>query len=417
MRIGLDSPPRRVAFTFAALLLTISFLYGLQLHLRGALWAQSLHLQGLQRATDLEPSNADYWHSLGRFRLIISQDPQAAISDFHRAIALNKNVSRYWMDLANAEQLLGNAKDQQQALEQALANDPKTPDVSWEAANFYLSAGDNQRALQNFKTVVENKPDEAFAAFDLAWRATHDVNMILRFAMPDRVEPHLSLIDVLYRAKQSNAALIVWHETVKMAQPFKPQLAMPFVQYLVDQRQIDSLTEVWAGLAKMSPSFRPSTNDGNLIVNGDFTEEIIPGPLSWKMKPNPAVMTVDVDDQEFQSNSSSLRFVFKGSAFDDSGISQFVPVKANASYELQAQVMSRELESANGPRIIIVDAYTNEPIALGQEWQGTHVWTPEAFSFTTRPSTRLIKVLIGRSPSDGLIRGRLWIDNIRLYER
>ena len=28
--------------------------------------------------------------------------------------------------------------------------------------------------------------------------------------------------------------------------------------------------------------------------------------------------------------------------------------------------MSREIESANGPRIMVIDAFTNEPIAVGE---------------------------------------------------
>src|SRR5438874_2008100 len=117
MRIGLTSPSRRGFFALGALLFMLPYVFFVQSHYRASLWAQSIHLSGLQRAVELEPSNADYWHLLGRYQLFVAQDPQKASDDFHSAITLNKNVSRYWMDLATAERVLGKSKEQQQALE------------------------------------------------------------------------------------------------------------------------------------------------------------------------------------------------------------------------------------------------------------------------------------------------------------
>jgi tetratricopeptide (TPR) repeat protein len=417
MRIGLDSPPRRAFFLISVLLITLPYLFWIQVHFRASLWAQSIHLQGLERAARLDPSNSDYHHRLGRYHLFISQDPQAASADFQAAIALNRNASRYWMDLATAQRVLGNHNEQQYALEQALRIDPKTPLVAWEAGNFFLADGQLERALDSFKVVIENDPITESAALDLCWRATHDADLVLKHAMPAQVEPHLAFIAVLTQQRQSDAAMSVWRDLVRLNQPFKVQMAIPFVQFLINQRRIESAQEVWAGLARLSPSLRASSTDGNLITNGDFEEDIIPGGMSWNLNFIPETLTVQLDDREFHKGSSSLLLNFKGTPFDESGISQLVAVKPNSRYELLVDVKSQEIESANGPRVLVADAFTNVTIASGVEWQGTHVWSQDSITFTAGSNTRLVKLFIGRSPSFGLIRGRMWIDNVRMFER
>jgi hypothetical protein len=416
MRFGLDSPRRKAAFGLAAVILTLPYTILVLRQYRAAMWAQSLHIQGIQRALALAPSNSDYWQLLGRFHLFIYQDPQESVHDFSSAIALNPYVSRYWLDLATAQRMLGNSDAQKDALEQALRIDPKTPSVAWEAANFFLVDGQTTKALDNFKTVIENDPVAVGPALDLSWRATHDVNLVLQHAMPGLIEPHFLFISQLMQTRQTDAAMQVWRNAMNLKQLFKAQDTFQFVHYLIAQRQVESAREVWADLARMSPALRPSSNDGNLIVNGDFEEDIITGGFSWNLN-SVAAVEAKPDDGEFHTGASSLSIRFTGAAFTDSGISQFVAVKPHSTYEVLIDTKSQEIESANGPRVIVVDGFTNSDIAMGNEWLGTHVWSRDSITFTTGPNTNLLRIFIGRSPGSGLIRGRLWIDNIRMYER
>ena len=86
------------------------------------------------------PSNADYRNNLGRYYALVAGDPAAAIEPYRAAVQLNPHSARYWFDLASAYQVLGDRyiSNQTRALEHAIEADPTTPDVAWEAANFYL---------------------------------------------------------------------------------------------------------------------------------------------------------------------------------------------------------------------------------------------------------------------------------------
>ena len=43
-------------------------------------------------------------------------------------------------------------------LEHGLVADPNTPDLAWEAGNFYLVQGETDKALREFRVVMESDP-------------------------------------------------------------------------------------------------------------------------------------------------------------------------------------------------------------------------------------------------------------------
>jgi hypothetical protein len=416
MRIELNSRLKDFSFIAASLLLLLPYLFWIQNHYRASVAAQDLSRSGLEKATQLEPASAEYHDLLGRFYLLALQEPKKADSELQTATRLDDHSSRYWLDAAIVKGLLGDADAQRRALQNALRADPKTPKVAWEAGNFFLVDGKATEALESFKIVMENDPVALHSALELCWRATHDADMILKHAMPPQMAPHLELLRLLTEQQQTEAAMSAWRSLARLDQPYKVSETMPFVEYLLRQRDIQEAQEVWTDMAKQSPSLRPSTTDGNLIVNGGFEEEIIPGGFSWRLVP-PASQSIHIDTREFHGPTSSVSFAFEGPTFSDYGFSQLVPVKPRQMYDLSVAAKSEEIQSADGPRLMVEDAFTHAQLAKGPEWQGTHVWNEEHILFSTAPDTRLIRIFLGRVTGAGLIRGTLWLDDVRLYER
>ena len=81
--------------------------------------------------------------------------------------------------------------------------DPRTPQVAWDAANFYLAEGQTDRALKQFRTVVENDPENAKAAIELSFRATQDAELVLARTIPPRVANHLEFINILCQFRRT----------------------------------------------------------------------------------------------------------------------------------------------------------------------------------------------------------------------
>jgi hypothetical protein len=108
---------------------------------------------------------------------------------------------------------------------------------------------------------------------------------------------------------------------------------------------------------------------------------------------------------------------FESGEVKDGGLYQLIAVEPGATYALSAFVHAEEVDSANGPRVVVNDYYTGNVLLLSDEFLGSFSWREAAGIFTVPAQTRLVKVSIGRSPDLGQIRGRFWLDDVHLEKK
>src|SRR5271168_2693598 len=166
-----------------------------------SMFGERPELASLQRAARLDSGNADYRNHLGRYYALVARDAAAAIEPYRAAVQLDPHSARYWFDLASAYQVLGDTSNQSLALARAIDADPATPDVAWEAANFYLVQGENEKAMREFRVVMENEPSLANLAIQYCWRIKPDVDALLRDVVPPKSAAYFAFLDLLM-AKQ-----------------------------------------------------------------------------------------------------------------------------------------------------------------------------------------------------------------------
>jgi hypothetical protein len=417
MRIELRFPLRKFSFAAACCILVGLYLVlALRTYLASHL-AATPDLSSLNKAIRLEPSNAEYRELLGRNLALSGAGLDEAISDYRTAIHLDPYEARYWLDLAGAYQVAGRTGEQGESVEQAVEADPTTPQVAWEAANFFLVQGDQERALRNFRVVLANDPDEVDAALQLCWRATGDANRILDRALPRRPDLYLSFLRLLISKQEIAAAENVWNHLVALNQEFSTKLAFPYFRFLIAKQEVAVAQTAWQQLAGIDHSLQPYLpSRENLIVNGGFEENVLNGGFDWWSESN-AHAALAIDTSEFYNGTRSLSVTFDGQNPADAGIFQFVVVKPHTAYEFSAESRTEDMESASGPRFAIVDAYTNASYVLTDDLLGSNPWRQQQARFETGPNTNLVLLKIVRMPPDPLIRGQLWIDNLRLVEK
>jgi tetratricopeptide (TPR) repeat protein len=416
MRIELRSLHRKVLLAAVCLIFAGTYLYsGLRMYLAAHLAANS-DSPSLQRAIQLEPSNAEYHYFLGLHLALFGQNPEAGISDYEAAVRLNPYVARYWLDLAGAYQVLGRTSEQQQAIERAMQTDPTSPHVAWEAGNFFLIQGDPGRALRQFQVVLANDPERADAALLLCWRATENANEILQL-LPRKSDLYFSFLRLLINKQQIAAAEIVWNGLVALNQPFSPKLAFPYFRLLLDHHEVEAAQNAWQQVATLDPSLRPYLpSAANLVVNGGFEETVLNGGFDWWYLARPHA-AVAIDSNDPHRGTHSLSVIFDGWSTPDAGIFQFVRVKPNQDYEFSAEYKTERLESASGPRFAITDAYTNESYVLTDDFLNDNPWHEVTAEFKTGADTNLLLLRVVREPAKPLIRGKFWIDDVRLVEK
>ena len=379
----------------------------------GSLFDERAEITSLQRAIALDPWNADYRNHLGRYFSLVARDPGAAIQPFRGAVQLDAHAARYWFDLASAYQVLGDVSHQTEALEHAIQADPTTPDVAWEAANFYLVQGDEAKALHEFRVVLLNEPTLADPAIQFCWRINPDVDVLLRDVVPARSEAYIAFLNLLMRKQETPATAKVWAAMIATPQTFELRYVNEYLQYLLNHKDVDQARLVWQqaaprfGLSAYVPSGR------NLIVNGDFSLDVLNGGFDWQYDKQQSV-TLTLDPSDFHAGHRSLLIAFDGPGVTDAGIRQFVAVQPNTTYDFSAYYKNGEIEGAGAPHFTIQDVYSREILYDSDELKEAGFWKSATGEFTTRADTKLVILHIRRLPEGSPIRCKLWVDDFRL---
>jgi len=416
MRIELRSRLRRFSFAAACFVVVALYLhFALRAYLACHL-AGSLDSPKVQRAIQLEPANAEYRELLGRNLALSGASLDEAISIYRTAVHLNPYEARYWLDLAGAYQVAGRISEQAESVEHAVEADPTTPHVAWEAANFFLVQGNQAKALRYFRVVLANDPGAVDSALQLCWRATGDANVILDQGLPPRPDLYLSFLRLLVSKQEVGAAENVWSRLIGLQQTFPTKLAFPYFRLLIAKQEVAAAKTAWQQLAKADGSLQPYLpSRENLVINGGFEENLLNGGFDWWYQSNPHA-ALAIDTSEFHSGTRSLSVTFDGPSVPEVGLIQFIPVRPNTTYEFSAQSRTEDIESASGPRFAIADAYTSASYVLTDDTLNTSPWRLQQARFQTGPNTGLLWLKIVREPAAPLIRGKLWIDDVRLVE-
>jgi tetratricopeptide (TPR) repeat protein len=417
MQIELRSLRRKVLFTAACLIFgTLYFCVALQAY-RASNLAENPTVSHIQKAISLEPANAEYHDLVARNLALSGATLDQAISNYLTAVRLNPFEARYWLDLAGAYQIAGRIDAQEQSVERAVEADPTTPHVAWEAANFFLVQGNVGKALHYFHIVLANDPEAVDSTLQLCWHATEDANQILDQALPRRPDLYLSFLRLLVSKNEIVAAENTWDRLIALQQAFPAKLAFPYLRLLILNKEVAAAKTAWQQLANIDVGLQrylPSRD--NLIVNGGFEEALLNGGFDWWYESTPHA-ALAIDTSEFYSGTRSLSVTFDGLNASSAGIFQFIPVKPNTDYEFSAESRIEDIESASGPRFAIVDPYTNTFYVLTDDLLGTSPWHLQQSRFHTAPNTNLVFLQVIRQPAGPLIRGKLWIDDLRLVEK
>ena len=378
--------------------------------------ADSSEIEGVQRAIRLAPDNAEFPHLLGLQLSASDQDDQGAIASLRKAVDLNPNSGRYWLDLGSVYQATGNAEKQNEALASALGAEPGNPEVAAEAAQYFLIAGDRERALPLFKRALAQNPQAADAILLACWRGTRDANLVLAQVIPDSPELQLEFLRILTGQKENAAAGEVWRYLAASGESVEPKLAFFYFDYLLKEHEVASFDRAWHDLAGLSPALRPYLPTDNLVVNSGFELTLLNSGFDWRHEPADHI-TAGIDDTVAHSGGRSLSLFYDGHPAYDAGWTQLVPVQADTGYEFSAWIKSENIISSSGPRIAIADAYTGANLLLTDDVLDTHPWHEIKSAFRVPEGTELLAVKFVRAPADTRIRGRIWIDDLRLVKK
>ena len=413
MQISLPTPARKLLFLSLFLLAVAFYIRACAMIWLADRAADPASPSGLDRAISLQPGNAEYRYLLGRYYLLAQQSPQLALPLFLKAVALNPHRADYWFGLATTYQLLGSTDSEQQALERAIRADPATPTVAWHAANFFLARGDVQRALDEFRVVLQSGSYRMPDSVRLCWQIEPDVAYLVQYTLPSKPDVYFVLLDYLVSIRENSPAAQLWTHLVQLNQPLEQRQVLEYVRYLISSRDIDQATLVWQQAANLAglASYQPSPD--NLIINGDFSLQVLNSGFGWHYEDIPGVQLA-LDPSESHTGHQSLSIAYDSSSLSDSGIWQQIPVQPNTRYDFSANFKAPDIQGAGGPQFLIADAFSGVQYFASDALKDADFWKQIDGTFATASDARLITLRIQRIPAGSPIRGRLWIDGLRL---
>ncbi|MFZ1917437.1 MAG: tetratricopeptide repeat protein [Terriglobales bacterium] len=402
---------RQLAAGLALLALAYLFLIGKEF--AASVYASHSDLAKLERAVRLSPGNADYRHRLGTFLAFAAGDPQAAVASFRSAVALNPYDAGYWLDLAASYQVTGDLDGQRVALDRALAAEPTAPDVAWKTANYFLVDGQIDRALHEFRVVIENDISLSDAALQACWRVRPDADALLQQVVPARTDSLFAFLSLLMTKQETAGTIQTWERLAHLHEKFDSWRLFEYIRYLIQVRRPDAAMTAWEQAAPTLGLSAYLPTDDNLVINGDFSLDVLNGGFDWTYVNRNGVRPL-LDSSDFRAGQRSLSLTFEGPGIADAGIQQLIPVRGGTTYDFSAYYKSADFEGAGGPQIVLRDAYSGAPLYTSDPLTDADFWKEVHSKITTSDSTTLLSLTIERSPAGSPIRGKLWLDDFQL---
>jgi hypothetical protein len=285
--------------------------------------------------------------------------------------------------------------------------------VAWEAANFFLVDGEIDRALREFNVVIANDNSLVDPSLQACWRVRPDADALLRDVVPARTDTLLAFLGLMMSKQETGAAIKTWERLSELHEKFDTWHLFEYVRYLIKDHRPDAAMSAWEqastslGLSAYIPS------EDNLVVNGDFSLDILNGGFDWTYVNRTGVRPL-LDPSDFREGRRSLSLTFEGPGIADAGIQQLIPVRGATTYDFSAYYKSADFEGAGGPEIVLRDAYTGSPLFASDPLKDADFWKEVHSKIRTPDSTVLLSLAIERFPAGSPIRGKLWLDGFQL---
>ena len=387
----------------------------------GAWYFRQKSPQAIQAAIGWDPGNPEYFDALGTLTRLYSDsaNPWRIIELYKTAVRLSPENAQYWADLGSAYEGAGRTGEALGAFERAAQLFPRSPDINWKLANFYIRAGRVPEGLRTLQKVLLGDAGASPQVFALATSATRDSEAVLNNLLPPRPGVFFDYIDFQDRAGRIKGAQQTWTRLLQLNLAFDLRRALPYLDSLIQQRETAALAQAWSALAARFPDrIHPSELAGDRITNGSFEFEILNGGLDWRVAPVEGVI-VSVDSLNRFDGVRSLRIEFDGSRNIVYGETlQYALVEPDSRYELSAHMRVEGITTDSGPRMEVFDPYdTNKLYLYTSGLVGDSEWSLQRIDFKTGPDTRLIVVRVARPASkklDNRIKGEIWLDQVSL---
>jgi len=420
MEFRLETPSSRIALLAICGLIAVVFCYeAVRLELaEHRIWSDDF--TKMQSAAAIEPGYAEYWDRLGRFLQfgLDEQDFPNALRNYEKAVKISPLTARYWIDLAIAQENLGDIEKARKDFDEARADYPGSAEVRWEYANFLLRQGQLPEAFREMRTAVQEDSTLLPLAINRAWRATNDPDQVADAILPNTAAAYIEALNFFAGDENVNAGLKIWRRLADSHQPFEIEKLFPFFDVAIQKNHGADGRRMWLEALAACGLPHDTPSNGSVVLNGGFENDILNGGFDWRW-PSSLGMTTEYDTRVYHGGKRSLRLDFGGGInIDLSQPFEFVAVDPGRTYHLDGFIRTENITTESGIRFYVFDPRHRDEFYLHtDDLTGTHDWTELQGNIITGPDTQILQVEIRRTPSrrfENKLGGSAWIDDVSL---
>lgn len=366
----------------------------------------------------IDPRNAALHSRLGLLYQWEGADYPRAVQHLRQAAQLSPHSAGYWADLGSGCELTGEMDCARAAYEKAMVMAPMRPELEWNLANYYLRAGESNQALDRFARYLRFDIPLRAQALSVLSRSFDDPETVWRKAIRSSENPLLELtyLNDLKARKPQIPTASWWREVISQGKPFPVKAAVPYIDRLLDAGNDTQAVGAWSDLQARGLISRQQ--NGELVYNGNFEQELLNGGFDWHLQQQPYLESNFAKAESCRSSRCFHLDFAVPQNLEYEPVYELVPVLPNRKYLLTAFVRSQEISSDSGPRLRVVDAKCAECLqASTASTTGTSSWHKVEINFSTGPKTNLIRLSVWRPRSRVFpmeINGEFWLDSVSL---
>lgn len=389
-------------------------------------------VESYSRAIQFDPSNATLWWHRGRLRhySIQAVDIAQAAADYEKALSINPRLGEAWADLSDCYDQMGKYKDAEAAIEKAFAVRPYSPQIRWQAGNFYLRRGNLPRMYECFRLASLYDPQKLRIAMDVSWKIDSEHERILERLIPDTLAANMQYLHFLVARDELELAAPVWQRCLTNAVPadfdLKPSATFAYIDRLLARKRVMEALSIWNDILRKTRSgltdHRLPRNPGSasdrprpasLIWNGSFEYEMLQGGFDWRYHDTEA-LRFRIDTANRMEGLKSLHMTFGGENLASAFLHQILPIPEAGPYQVDFYLRTDGLTTDQLPYFLI----RGYPDAAGASarsdfFPATADWSKVSVPFVAIPGCSAVHLILLRNSSskfDNKIKGSLWLD-------
>lgn len=348
-------------------------------------------------------------------REILSGRADHARAEFERALRLDPASPYAWADFGEATLNSSQRELSTYSFARAVAAAPNSPSILMRAGNGAFILGDARQTMYYMSRVLWNSESAEYhpPVFLTYSRLNVPLSQVLSFGIPQTRWAAGSFLRFLMGRGQVPEAEATWQWILGHSLA-DDTLPAEYVGFLIDHNEEGRAAETWYALTRTE---MPGYRRNNWVFNGSFERAPRPSPLDWRIE-----STDDVSAMRFEGAAHegvwSVQLVFAGK--ENVNYHQLFQqtILYPGKWRAEAFVRTEGLTTDQGLSLHIYDALQPPRLNVSSDnLVGTHDWTRLERLFEVGRRTSLVRIEIGRQPSqkiDNRIAGRAWIDSVKL---